>query len=210
MPAPSQPLPTIGEDNVAADPKVRSVLVELQSILTGNVDTPNVSAAFQQLLHSPGDIKASARAAPEAGWIACDGGEVPSQYTGLIAALAGNPHGTGANGRPLVPDLRGRVPVGVGTAAGDVSATAKTLGAKGGNEKHTLAESEMPAHSHGPGGAAGSNGYVNTSVAFASALEASAGGQQGWTTNTNTGSTGGSQPHNNLPPYAVINFFIKT
>lgn len=42
MPTPSKPVPTVGEPNAAADPKIHDLLVELVSILTGDVDRNNL------------------------------------------------------------------------------------------------------------------------------------------------------------------------
>lgn len=42
MGAPTKPLPDIGELNATADAKVRDIMQELQSILTGNVDRNNL------------------------------------------------------------------------------------------------------------------------------------------------------------------------
>lgn len=45
MTVPTQPLPTVGQPNSTEDPKVRSALAELQTILTAGVDTTNIAAA---------------------------------------------------------------------------------------------------------------------------------------------------------------------
>lgn len=45
MPIPSQPLPTVGQPSSTEDPKVRSALSELQTILTAGVDSTNMAAS---------------------------------------------------------------------------------------------------------------------------------------------------------------------
>lgn len=50
MAIPTQPLPTIGQPNTSEDPKVRSALSELQTVLTGGTDVTNLSTGTLQLL----------------------------------------------------------------------------------------------------------------------------------------------------------------
>lgn len=50
MAIPVQPLPTIGSPNSSEDPKIRSALSELQTVLTGGTDVTNLSTATLQFL----------------------------------------------------------------------------------------------------------------------------------------------------------------
>lgn len=75
------------------------------------------------------------------GWLLCDGSAVSrSEYADLFTAL-GTTYGAGDGSTTFnVPDLAGRVVIGVsGTHA---------LGSTGGEASHTLTESELPAHVH--------------------------------------------------------------
>jgi hypothetical protein len=86
------------------------------------------------------------------GWVLCDGATYNGNlaaYQNLWAAITTTYGGTG-QGAFQVPDLRGRVPLGAGTAAGARGATAKALGAKGGEEttRLTSGQSGVPAHGH--------------------------------------------------------------
>lgn len=77
--------------------------------------------------------------------------------------------------------------------------SAKSLGQTGGEEEHTLSIAEIPAHTHSvhsSAGVNGSSGHPSTT----SGADASG----------STGTTGGSIPHNNMPPYTVVNYIIKT
>lgn len=88
-----------------------------------------------------GDIKLSAGATLQDGWLWCDGAAVSREdYADLFTAI-GTAYGAG-NGTTTfnVPDLRDRVPVG--------KSGTKALGATGGAETHTLVASEMPTHTH--------------------------------------------------------------
>lgn len=156
--------------------------------------------ALKQLLPSAGDLKIGAYATADDGWLLCDGSAFdPSKYPDLYRKI-GTTYG-GSSSSPLLPDFRGRAPVGAGT--GDASgATAHTLGAKVGKETHVLSTAEMPAHTHGgPGG-------VNFVVSGAGTSAFSAG--SAWNQAAATASTGGGGAHENRTPSTVINFFIKT
>jgi hypothetical protein len=102
--------------------------------------TADATAIFTYLLtngEASGVIKVFAGAAAPSGYLLCDGTSyLRATYPDLFTAIGttfGAVDGTHFN----VPDLRGRAPIGSGT--GDaVDATAHTLGAKSGTEKHTL------------------------------------------------------------------------
>lgn len=79
-----------------------------------------------------------------AGWLECNGDEVAAQYSDLNTVLNGL-YGTGSNGRSLLPDLRGRMPLGAGAGS---NLTARSQGNTGGVEGVTLTTSELPAHNH--------------------------------------------------------------
>ena len=108
-----------------------------------------------------------AEASIPAGWLLCSGqAVVRATYVALNAlySTATYPYGVG-NGTTTfnVPDMRGRLPVGLdnmgGVDAGRI-ATANTLGLAVGTETHTLTLGEMPAHSHG-----GVTGFFDTNHA---------------------------------------------
>lgn len=88
----------------------------------------------------------------------------------------------------------------LGTEAGTftISLTARTFATTGGEENHAMSSSEILAHTHALGGVGGSGNHV--------AL----------TTNINPGSgdtttsVGGNNPMNNMSPFLVMNFIIKT
>ena len=72
-------------------------------------------------------------------------------------------------------------------------------GAEGGEERHTLTVNEMPAHSHTF--QAGSSYQQYASNLDYGDVRASS---------RSTGSTGGSQPHNNMPPYRAVDIWRRT
>jgi microcystin-dependent protein len=65
-----------------------------------------------------------------------------------------------------------------------------TVGATGGEENHTLTESEMPSHTHTIPG--------SSCFPYGSTPEVCVSGS---IVTQNTGATGGGQAHNNMPPY---------
>jgi microcystin-dependent protein len=87
-----------------------------------------------------------------------------------------------------------------------------SIGQSGGEEAHTLIVSEMAQHTHVPfcnsgnvnsGTPAGNTWGAQTSDnAYASGVPDVAMGA------TTTNPIGGSQPHNNMQPYLVLNFII--
>lgn len=134
--------------------------------------------------------------APE-GWLICDGRQVRiSDYPRLYQAI-GRTYG-GSGDYFALPDNRGRVGVGLSPTSADFSHLGKT----GGTATHTLTVAEMPSHSHGVKGGWGAGsrgvGFFRTD------------GNNPRTLWSDTYPQGGSQPHNNLQPYVVINFIIKT
>lgn len=157
----------------------------------------------------PGTVTAFAGKTAPNGWLMCDGQSYSiSTYRDLYNAIGTTYGGYGQSFQ--VPDLRGRFPVGKDTG------TFATLGGKGGEEKHTLTVAEMPAHQHAGNDRAwhdkqkrnGQQWFVGLSHDRGSWMSNAA--NDGLTNqDTETGTTGGNQPHNNLPPYISLNFIIK-
>lgn len=156
-----------------------------------------------------GCVVMTAAAAAPVGWLLCQGQAVSrTDYAALFAAIA-TQFGTGDGSTTFnVPNLQGRVPAGY--SAGD--ANFGTLGGVGGEATHALSYSEMPQHSHGisgptggvlSGAGGGGSGYVN-GAGYAPWF----GG--GYSAGPATVTVeGGGAAHNNLQPFAVLNFIIK-
>ena len=80
------------------------------------------------------------------GWFLCNGANVSRTTYLALYNIVGVTYGTGDGSTTFsLPDFQGRVPVGSGTGTG---LTARTLGAKGGEEAHALTVAEMASHTH--------------------------------------------------------------
>jgi microcystin-dependent protein len=146
------------------------------------------------------------------GFLACNGQLLPiSQYEALFSLLGTTYGGDGVSTFAL-PDLRGRAPLHQGTGPGQPN---YTLGQVSGTETVTLIGQQLPVHTH----PAGAGGPVNTGnpsnalpgvTAGGNEFYAAAGGTLAPMAAGSCGPTGGNQPHDNMMPFLVINFFICT
>lgn len=137
------------------------------------------------------------------GWLRCDGSAVSRTTYAALFAVIGTTWGAGDGSTSFnVPNFAGRSPIGQGTGTG---LTNRVQGTTGGAETHTLATSEMPAHTHGP--ASDADGFWDY---FASSATLQAGSTYGAASRSATGSTGGGSAHNNMHPWLAISFLIKT
>lgn len=139
------------------------------------------------------------------GWLLCDGASYSStDYPALAALLMGSFGGPGDGF--ATPDLRGRVPVGVGSGAG---LTPRSLGDEGGEEDHQLVIGEIASHYHALQGGAGVLAYGGSlqNAAFGSDINSVPSLPSSVTATDNNGGDGS---HNNMQPFIGINFIIKT
>jgi microcystin-dependent protein len=137
---------------------------------------------------------------PPKGWAQCNGQLLPINQNQPLFSLFGTMYGGDGRTTFGLPDLRGRVPMHIGSGY--------VQGQKLGEEFHTLTRAEIPAHNH----------IIQAS--------SQAGNQAGPTILASVGNTyrtadeltpinpetlalsGGSQPHENRPPYLVNNWCV--
>jgi microcystin-dependent protein len=79
------------------------------------------------------------------GWAFCDGQILPINQNQSLYSLLGTTYGGDGRTTFALPDMRGRVPIHVGSSDGGAF---HTLGQKNGEEIHTLSAAEMPQHQH--------------------------------------------------------------
>jgi len=125
------------------------------SVVTANITNESVTedkliAAVVNKLLPPGLVAPYIKsAAAPTGWLYCDGSEqLQSAYPDLWEVIL---HGYGTAANPsthfVLPDLRGRVPVGVDGSAARLSAN-DALGDDGGDEEVVISASQLPEHTH--------------------------------------------------------------
>lgn len=141
------------------------------------------------------------------GWLLSDGSQVSrATYSALFSAI-GTTYWSGDWSTTFhLPDLRGKVTVGKNAFDTEFD----TLGETWGEKTHTLTVAEMPTHSHWVLSSVG--GWANSwAVALDSGLQIT------WTYATTSSnwyniieSKWSGTAHNNLQPYIVLQYIIKT
>jgi microcystin-dependent protein len=143
---------------------------------------------------------------PPKGWALCNGQFLPINQNQALFALLGTTYGGNGQTTFALPNLRGRVPIHFGSG--------HTLGEAAGSTNVTVNIQQLPTHLHALqasttaatldtpdtttllGGSAPNDLYVGPAGALVAMNPAS------------VSSIGGSQPHNNMMPYLVLNFII--
>jgi microcystin-dependent protein len=197
---------------------------------------------FLQLAVNPtGAVLPYAGVAAPSGYLLCDGSTFDGDQYPELRDCVGDTYGVHSGNLYYLPNLKGRIPVGRDAAQTEFDAMGETGGAK----THTLAQTEMPVHTH----VQNAHGHVLFAVATSSdgshvhdyttrpnnvARDTNTGaantssttnvtdqtGSAGTHSHTVTGITldatatnqnaGSGAAHNNLQPYVVLNYIIKT
>lgn len=147
------------------------------------------------------------------GWALCDGQLLPISQNTALFSLLGTTYGGDGKSNFALPNLQGSAPLQAGQGPG---LSLRDLGEIGGEQAVTLLQTEMPSHSHSAQGSTGSNQTTPVNNAWASGAKLG-GGNLYVPTNapTNvqmnpfgTSISGGSLPHNNMPPFLGLTFII--
>lgn len=144
------------------------------------------------------------------GWMFCNGQVLQISSNMALFSLLGTQYGGNGTTTFALPDLRGRVPVGIGQGPGLSNIN---IGQTFGTETVTLTVPQMPTHSHVL------NAFVDiadkTEPAGALAANTKSPDVDYRLTGTivpmnasGIGSAGGSQPHNNMQPSLGLSYII--
>lgn len=146
------------------------------------------------------------------GWAMCNGQLLPINQNQPLFSLLGTTFGGDGRVNFALPDLRGRVPIHVGSG--------HTLGERGGEQAHTISIAELPTHTHTfSGNSVNATAFVPAGNALAKGATAVApvnpinyysdvisnlvAMNPGTISNT-----GGSQAHLNMQPFLTLTFAI--
>jgi microcystin-dependent protein len=139
---------------------------------------------------------------PPKGWALCNGQFLPINQNQALFALLGTTYGGNGQTTFALPNLRGRVPIHMGNG--------HTLGETAGSTSVTVNIQQLPTHMHGlnsspvnaniPTGGGNYFGVANNAYTTPASLQT--------LSPATVTSVGGSQPHNNMMPYLVLNFII--
>lgn len=142
---------------------------------------------------------------PPKGWALCNGQFLPINQNQALFALLGTTYGGNGQTTFALPNLRGRVPISFGGG--------HDLGEAAGSTSVTVNIQQLPTHLHGLNA---SSATANLDAPGSTTLLGGSAPNDLYTGPTSLSplipstvtSVGGSQPHNNMMPYLVLNFII--
>lgn len=145
------------------------------------------------------------------GWAFCNGQLLSIASNTALFSILGTIYGGDGRTTFALPNLQGRMPMHWGNGPG---LSPRIIGESAGQENVTLLANQMPAHTH-PAKAYSEKGNTNSPVGKVWSKDA---GVQSATYSGNApnadmaanaiGTAGGSQPHDNMPPYLAVSFII--
>ena len=142
------------------------------------------------------------------GWALCHGQLMPISENDALFTLIGTTYGGDGQETFALPNLQSRVPMHMGLGGGSTM----QLGETGGVESVTLTVNQIPAHSH-PVIASAAPGYANRPTGTVPAASPNVDLYADGPTYDNlslaaVNPVGGSQPHDNVQPFLVVNYII--
>jgi microcystin-dependent protein len=141
-----------------------------------------------------------------AGWMLCDGQLLPISENDTLFNLIGTTYGGDGESTFALPNLQSRLPLHQGSGF--------TISDSGGVESVTLTTQQIPSHNHvpqcqtAPTQQSPANGLWAATAPAATQIYANTAPAAAMNQGA-VGSSGGSQPHDNMMPYLVVNFIIS-
>jgi microcystin-dependent protein len=147
-----------------------------------------------------GELRAFSFGIVPRGWMQCAGQLLPISTNQALFSILGTQFGGDGVSNFKLPDLRGRVPLGMsvdypaGTSAGEMA--------------HALTVAEMPAHTHQVNASSAAadksaidNNFWASLMSYDSAADTTMAASA-------IGTVGASAPHNNMQPWLALSFCI--
>jgi len=145
------------------------------------------------------------------GWALCNGQILSISQNTALFSLLGTYYGGNGTSTFALPNLQGNAPMHQGNGAG---LTPRVIGEIGGETAVTVLTTQMPLHTHvAQNAAASTSGTPGPTVIFGGGGRGkepayAPAGTHVLMSAQAVGTTGGNQPHNNMPPYLTMNFVI--
>lgn len=143
------------------------------------------------------------------GWAFCNGQLLAISSNQALFSILGTTYGGDGRTTFALPDLRGRFPMHEGQGPG---LSNRQLGQKSGTETVALNVNEMPGHSHALKCNTARGNADNPQNAVPADADRdriySTSGPNADMSSQAIANIGGGQPHNNMPPFQVVNFII--
>jgi microcystin-dependent protein len=145
------------------------------------------------------------------GWMLCEGAVLPIAENEVLFQLIGTTYGGDGEETFALPNLASRVPIHQGAGGGGTY----IMGETGGVEQVSLTQSQIPIHNHAflvtadNGSASNPENAMpgaGTAITIFRPVPPNPGSAM---SNQSISIVGGSQPHDNLQPYLVINYIIS-
>jgi microcystin-dependent protein len=137
------------------------------------------------------------------GWALCNGQSLPINQNQALFSLLGTTYGGNGQTTFNLPNLRGQVPIHIGNG--------HTLGEAAGSTAVTINIQQLPTHLHVLQGSSNTGSTQNGAGNVLGVVAGRAYTDPAALTTlspSSVSSVGGSQPHNNMMPYLVLNFII--
>lgn len=135
------------------------------------------------------------------GWALCNGQTLPINQNQALFSLVGTMYGGNGTTSFQLPNLQGRMPMHF--------ANAFTQGQSDGSESQNLTVAQLPTHNHALNGTTATGNLAAPGGNFLASSRAHYAETPDTQLATNSvGFTGSGLPHENRPPFLVLNFVI--